>query len=176
MKRLLVLVAIIAAGCSAGAPKPTPAPTEAPRITMFPLDTVAPVVTPEPVPAVPTKAPAPRTYATLTARSWALLVKAPDEYKEQGYQIWTCISQFDAATGTDTFRGDASYRNETYWYNGANALFVGTTEQLRDFVQGDLVLMNVMVLGSFTYDTQSGGTATVPSFAVMTITLKGSCA
>jgi hypothetical protein len=46
---------------------------------------------------------------------------------------------------------------------------------LEDFVEDDMVVMNVTSLGSFSYDTQIGGNTTVPLFTVDKITRKGSC-
>jgi hypothetical protein len=80
------------------------------------------------------------------------------------------------SSGADTFRAQASYRQESYWFtNGSNAIFSGDETQLADFVQDDMVVMNVLSMGSFTYDTQIGGSTTVPAFAVVNITRKGSC-
>jgi hypothetical protein len=131
----------------------------------------------EPEPTVkPTPKPTPVAYATLTSRAWAKVVKAPDSYIGKTYKIWGCITQFDAATGLDTFRAQASYRNETYWYSdGVNAVFNGSEARLSDFVEDDLVQMNVEVLGSYSYDTSIGGSLTVPMFEVVKITRKGSC-
>jgi len=104
-------------------------------------------------------------------------VKAPDNYTGKAYRVYGCITQFDAATGADQFRAQASYQNEAYWYtNGANALFSGDEAKLADFVQGDIVSMKVLSMGSYSYDTQSGGNTTVPLFTVVSITrLSGSC-
>jgi len=35
-----------------------------------------------------TPVPVPKVYSTVTARAWALIVKAPDNYAGKGYQIW----------------------------------------------------------------------------------------
>ncbi len=103
-------------------------------------------------------------------------MKSPDKYLGKAYQVWGCISQFDAATGDDAFRAQASYAKQSYWYTDAdNALFTGDADQLANFVQDDVVFMNVISLGSFTYDTQIGGSTTVPMFLVDKITRKGSC-
>jgi hypothetical protein len=148
----------------------TPVPTAEPT----PEPTAEP--TPEPT-AEPTPVPTPRlTYAKLSSRAWAKLVKAPDNYIGKGYQIWACISQFDAATGLDSFRGQASYHKLTYWYtDGANTIFTGDESRLSDFVQDDVVVMNVIGAGSYSYDTQAGGNTTVPAFLISKITRKGSC-
>ncbi len=112
-----------------------------------------------------------------SSRTWALIVKSPDNYIGGHYTVWACITQFDAATGEDQFRGQASYRKESYWYtNGKNAIFSGGTDQLSAFVEDDIVVMQVVVVGAVTYDTQAGGSTTVPAFLVFGITRKGSCA
>lgn len=119
----------------------------------------------------------PMTFAKLTSRQWARLVKAPDDYTGNGYVVWACITQFDAATGDDAFRAQASYAKIAYWYSdGTNAYFSGTgSGSLDPFVQNDVVLMNVVALGSTTYTTTLGGSVTVPEFEVEKITRKGSC-
>ncbi len=62
-------------------------------------------------------------------------MKAPDDYFGKTYQVWACISQFDAATGADTFRGEASNKKRTYWFSdGENSLFTGDVDQLDDIV------------------------------------------
>jgi hypothetical protein len=129
--------------------------------------------------ADPTPAPGsrPRTYARLAKRAWQKLVKSPDRSTGRGYVVWGCITQFDAATGADSFRAQASHRRERYWYtNGVNAYFVGTEPQLDDVVEDDIVRMDVISLGSFSYDTQIGGSTTVPLFEVVRIRReRGSC-
>ena len=126
--------------------------------------------------AEPNTIPLPASYATLTSRSWAKVVKAPDNYVGKGYKVWACISQFDAATGLDTFRGEASFRKQKFWYvNGINSFFYGDQNRLSDFVQDDVVSMSVVDLGSYSYDTQAGGNTTVPLFQVVKIARKGSC-
>ena len=167
----------------------TPRPTATPRPSSSQLPTPTPLVCgpnehvsldecvantpPPPTPPPPT----PKSYATMSDRDWALLVKAPDDYTGRAIQMWACITQFDAATGTDTFRGQANNLQIEYWYSdGDNALFTGTTSQLAPFVQDDVVYLKVVVLGSYTYDTQIGGSTTVPWFSVDEITNKGSCA
>lgn len=54
-------------------------------------------------------------------------------------------------------------------------MFTGNADQLADFVADDVVVMNVMSLGSLSYDTQAGGNTTVPLFEVVKITRKGTC-
>jgi hypothetical protein len=141
--------------------------TATPRSTSTSTPTPTPTATPTPRPTV---------YATLTARSWEQVVKSPDDYVGHTFRLWACITQFDAATGPDTFRGQASYDEQEFWYSDAdNVVFTGDADLLKEFVQDDVVAMDVMTLGSITYDTQIGGSTTAPAFEVVRIALEGSC-
>ena len=154
-------------------PKPTPKATPTPKPTAKPTPKPTAKPTPKPT-AKPT--PKPVSYNQLSDRTWKLLVKTPDKFIGRGYQLWACIWQFDAATGDDAFLGNASNRRQTYWnLYGENASFTGNAGRLAAFVEGDMVLMNVISTGSYSYDTQAGGNTTVPSFEVKKITPKGSC-
>lgn len=190
MKRLLpiALIAILAACSSASSGSPTTTASASHLSTETPTATSTAAATLKPTPTFvifsatpkitvePTAKPTPVNYKKLKARDWQKLVKAPDDYIGNAYQLWGCISQFDAATGEDAFRAQTSYRNETYWFSeGENALFNGDADQLTDFVKDDVVVMSVIVLGSFSYDTQAGGNTTVPLFEVDKISRKGSC-
>jgi hypothetical protein len=131
--------------------------------------------TPEPTPE-PTAKPVAITYAKLTSRNWAKIVKAPDKYIGKGYQIWACVFQFDAATGPGSFLANASHKRQEYWsLYGENSWFNGAESKLADIVEDDIVVMNVVSTGSYSYDTQAGGNTTVPAFDVVKITRKGSC-
>lgn len=164
---------------------PTPTPTAMSTLIATPNATLiaATTVPTQPVTAAPTIKPtpvvtlAPVTYTKLTSRTWALIVKNPDAYIGDTYQVWACITQFDAATGPDGFRGQGSYTNLDYWYlDGDNAIFTGDADQLAAFVQDDVVYMHVTVGGAYSYDTQIGGNTTAPSFEIDAISRKGSCA
>jgi hypothetical protein len=54
-------------------------------------------------------------------------------------------------------------------------MFEGSPAQLEDFVADDIVVMKVVSMGSYSYDTQAGGNTTVPLFDVRSIKRKGSC-
>jgi hypothetical protein len=167
-----LLAGILLVGCSNTA---EPAVTTAPEATTAPASSSG-VDAPAESQAVAPAVPKPTSFKTLSKRNWQKLVKAPDNYLGAGYKVWACITQFDAATGTDTFRADASYQQLKSWINGDNALFTGYEADLADFVQGDIVSMNVVSLGSTSYDTQIGGNTTVPLFFIYKIKrLKGSC-
>ncbi len=169
---IIAALALLLSGCAAGgAATPqiiyvTPAPTETP------YDAPADIA---PGPTAPPAVTIPKTFAKLTARDWAKVVKAPDSYIGKGYLVWACIYQFDAATGPEGFGADAWYTKTSAWYNADNATFTGTAAKLADFVEGDMVYMSVVGTGAYSYDTQAGGNTTVPSFFVAKISRKGSC-
>ena len=157
-------------------PVATPRPTAASTATPEATTRTTPAPTPEPTAEPTAKPTAKPTYKQLSSRNWKRLVKSPDAYIGRTYQLWACIWQFDAATGDDAFLANASYRREEYWnLYGENASFVGDADRLADFVEDDVVVMNVVGTGSYSYDTQAGGNTTVPSFEVVKITRKGSC-
>jgi hypothetical protein len=185
---VLAAAALTLAGClpgsSAAQPTPivvyvTPPPAAVTSTaTPAPTPTVEPTPTPEPTAEpTPTPKPEPIAYNKLNSRNWSKVVKSPDTYTGKTYQIWGCIFQFDAATGDEHFLAQASYRNEEYWWSdGENAAFTGAAAKLADFVEEDIVVMNVVSTGAYSYDTQAGGNTSVPSFDVIKITRKGSCA
>ncbi len=71
--------------------------------------------------------------------------------------------------------GEASNKNrESFLDDGYNAMFAGDLAALSEFANGDLALMNVISLGSGSYETEHG-TQFVPYFKVAKITHKGSC-
>lgn len=111
----------------------------------------------------PPPKPKPKTYKALTAREWKLIAKNPDAYKGKTYVVYGVVTQFDSATGDDTFRADIGHKNmaEAYDYE-TNTLLTGTADQLKNIVEDDEFRANVTVMGSFSYDTQLGGNTTVP--------------
>jgi hypothetical protein len=125
-----------------------------------------------------TTAPANQVYKHLTSRAFKQLVKNPDSYVGKGYYIYGEITQFDAATGTDTFRANVGPKKlrKSYGYVNypQNSMLSGTESRLEKYVQGDLFIAKVRVLGSYSYDTQAGGNTTVPSFQVDSISRYGS--
>ncbi|HEY3409386.1 MAG TPA: DUF2510 domain-containing protein [Propionicimonas sp.] len=125
-----------------------------------------------------TQAPAPKdVYATLSSHKFKLLVKDPDSYAGKTYVLYGEITQFDAATGKDTFLANSgpakkriSYGYTTY---AENSEFTSDEIMLGDLVEGDCFKAKVTVLGSESYDTQVGGRTTVPKFQVDSISKYG---
>lgn len=113
----------------------------------------------------------------LSARDLSLLAKSPDDHFGETVVVYGEITQFDAATGICTFRADVAHANmASTWDYEHNAIFTGGDGEedcpaLQDFITEDEVRITATSLGSLSYDTQIGGSTTVPMFMVEKITL-----
>ncbi len=120
-------------------------------------------------------APEKKSYVTLSSRKFKLLVKDPDAYTGKTYVIYGEITQFDSATGTDTFRADTGPKKLRISYGYVdyeqNSMLNGDETKLKKLVEGDCFKAKVTVLGSYSYDTQAGGNTTVPLFQVDSISV-----
>ncbi|TCC40007.1 serine/threonine protein kinase [Kribbella capetownensis] len=149
--------------------QPTTAPSSAAKPATKPKATVAPRTTAKPKPVV---------YKKLTARQWAKIAKSPDDHLGEAYVVYGVVTQFDAATGEDTFRADVDGVRHRVEYGyvdyPTNTLLTNVSGDVSDLVQDDLFQANVLVLGSFSYDTQIGGETTVPNLSVISIKVTGS--
>ena len=108
------------------------------------------------------------TYHALAPRDFALLVRDPDSHVGEKVVIYGKITQFDAATGKNEFRGDTgplapgegdAYSQNTYLVAPVAALW-------RMSVEKDQLRMFAEVMRSYTYDTTTNGHITAPKFAV----------
>lgn len=168
---LLVLPAALNGGDGASSIGAAPAATAS-------VAASAPAATRAPEPVRTTTAPpAPKDYAAISARDFKLLAKDPDAYAGKAYTIYGYVSQFDSATGTGGFRANtgATKQKADDWYEfEQNSVLTGDEDVLAVIVEDDLFQAKVVVTGSYSYDTQIGGSTTVPSFAVQEITVYGS--
>ncbi|MET7747850.1 hypothetical protein [Micromonospora sp. NPDC005367] len=125
---------------------------------------------PSPTRTTPAPKPKPPSYKTLTARQWKLIAKNPDAYIGKTYVVYGVVTQFDAATGTDTFRADVAHWRLTDKYDyETNTMLTGDAADLENLVEDDIFRANVTVLSSFSYETQIGGETTAPLLMVNSI-------
>ncbi|SCF06377.1 hypothetical protein GA0070607_5080 [Micromonospora coriariae] len=145
-------------------------PTTAAPTTAAPTSAAPTSASPSPTKTVPPPKPKPPSYKMLSARQWKLIAKNPDAYLGKTYVVYGRVTQFDAATGTDTFRADVAHRKmpDEYDYE-TNTMLSGSESDLDNLVEDDIFRANVTVLGSFSYDTQIGGETTVPLLQVASI-------
>ncbi len=180
------------AGATSAVPAPAPTvtvtttttatpsvPTTSPSSEPTSEPTVEPVSTPEPEETTtePTK-PAKKEYKTLSSRAFKKFAKDPDSHLGKTYVIYGEITQFDSATGTDTFRANTGPKKLkiSYGYTdySQNTILTGAESEFDDLVEGDCFKAKVTVLGSYSYDTQIGGNTTVPMLWVDSISVYGS--
>lgn len=147
-------------------------PEPAPTVDETPTPSTEPTPTP-----TPTEEPGPdlAAFQPLDERAYALLARDPDAHIGDQLILTGVVTQFDAATGRCTFRANTGHTQmESSFDYGQNALFMsgdGSSDcpVLDDVVQDDHVRLWVEALGSFSYDTQIGGSTTVPSFEVLQV-------
>ncbi|MGG5753483.1 hypothetical protein ACQ3I4_12790 [Zafaria sp. Z1313] len=113
----------------------------------------------------------------VSARDLSLIVKKPDAHVLETLVVHGEITQFDAATGECIFRANIGHTNMARsWDYDHNAIFMAgdgdaDCPELDDFVADDEVRITATVVSAFSYDTQIGGSTTVPLFKVEKIAL-----
>jgi hypothetical protein len=115
-------------------------------------------------------------HRSIDAREWQVIAKDPDAHKGERIIVYGRVTQFDAATGNDTFRANVDGRahsGDPYAYE-INTVLSGDVSALEDIVSRDLFKAEVTVAGSMSYGTQIGGSTTVPMLTVDTIQVTGS--
>jgi hypothetical protein len=114
-------------------------------------------------------------HRTVNAHEWQVIAKDPDAHEGERIIVYGRVTQFDAATGDDTFRAsvDGVARPGYEYAYDTNTMLSGDASALRDIVNDDLFRAEVTVAGSLSYDTQIGGTTTVPRLTVDTIKVTG---
>lgn len=145
-------------------------PSPAPTVVASAPNAPAPTVPREPVgrssrpPADPARLDR-STYDSLTGREFALMAKDPDAWAGRKIVVYGVITQFDAATGATTFRADTAYAPMTnvYDYDQNTLITAHDADMVADFVEKDRVTLYAEVQGATTYETQIGGSMTVPS-------------
>ncbi|MGP9538110.1 hypothetical protein ACT3SP_08860 [Brachybacterium sp. AOP43-C2-M15] len=119
-----------------------------------------------------TEAPDLSTYDELDERDLAQIVKAPDDHLGRQVIVYGRITQLDAATGKCFVRVSIAHYPQSAWYDYEhNSVgFAGDGESdcpvLDPFVADDEVKLWVTIGGSLSYDTQIGGSTTVPAYLI----------
>ncbi|ASK66199.1 hypothetical protein CFK39_10660 [Brachybacterium avium] len=120
----------------------------------------------------PTEAPDLSIYEELDERTLAQIVKAPDDHLGRQVIVYGAITQLDAATGKCFVRISIAEAPQDAWYDYEhNSVgFAGDGESdcpvLDPFVADDEVKLWITIGGSISYDTQIGGSTTVPAYLI----------
>jgi len=157
-------------GDTAGAAAPT-----APVVPAITVATPTPAATDDPIVEETTGPPAttPPTkvsYKKLSDRDWKKIAKDPGGHAGETFVVYGAVTQFDAATGDWMFRADVGPKNEeeSFRYD-TNTILFGIGVDLSDLVTDDEFRANVRMTGPYSYDTQIGGSTTVPQLEVVSI-------
>jgi hypothetical protein len=120
----------------------------------------------EPPPATP--------HREVSARDWQLIAKSPDSHIGERVTVYGYVFQFDSATGPDRFlaHADGVRHRRSYEYD-TNTAFAGSAAMFENVVEKDVFRAEVTVLGSYSYNTQIGGSTTVPRLQVDKIEVIG---
>jgi hypothetical protein len=166
---LLAIIAALAAALLSTTGPAAPAQAPAPAATVPTATPAPPATTTAPLPAAP---PAPAR--AISTRGWQQIAKNPDAHIGESVIVFGHVTQFDATTGTQTFRAsvDGVSHRQSYEYE-TNTILGGAQSTLKDLVQGDLFCAEVVVRGS-TYTTTMGGSMTAPLLQVTTVRTTGS--
>lgn len=138
-----------------------------------------PTVTPEELQAQEASKRAlldPSTYEEVTPREFALIAKDPEANSLRKIVLYGVVTQFDPATGAQGFRAstDGVPHPRSYDFDQNTILVVSDPSILKNVVEKDFVTLWVSGAESYTYDTQIGGSTTVPKFTVNIIKVTGS--
>jgi Protein of unknown function (DUF2510) len=118
----------------------------------------------------------PSHYQPISPHDYALLVKDPDAAKGRKLIVHGVVTQFDSATGTSEFRADtgAEPMESRFEYGENTYVYAPDPAILTNVVDKDMVTMYVEVAGSYSYDTQIGGSTVVPQLNVYIISVTSS--
>jgi hypothetical protein len=118
---IIGLVVGAALGSATNETNGTASPTATVTVTATATATSKTTENPSPKPtktAKPTsKKQEPKTEpaAGVSKRQWAKIVKNPESYKGDKYIIYGQVTQFDSATGDDSFLAETAHRNTMSW-------------------------------------------------------------
>lgn len=117
-------------------------------------------------------------YQDLSERDWQLIAKNPDGHIGERVVVYGTVTQFDTATGTESFRinlgaSPVTDSPQSYLDHDTNSMVSGAAEDLANVVRGDEVKIYGEVIGSISYDTQVGGNTTVPAIVAGMVEVTG---
>ncbi len=104
--------------------------------------------------------------------SYPVLVKDASILKGQRIVHTACVFQFDSVTGPKNFLAEWTNLGYGVWDNLVNVKLPTAAVGAKAF-EKDLVTLRGYILGNYTYQTQNGGTNTVPNLEVTSVVVVG---
>ncbi|GAA3231638.1 DUF4190 domain-containing protein [Oerskovia jenensis] len=110
------------------------------------------------------------SFTAVDAAAWAQIAKDPEAYVGDKIVLYAEVTQFDAATGSDSFRaGTGAEQPSSPFELDVNTLLSGDRSILADVTVGDVLKVHAIVEGATTYDTVMGGGMTAPVLEVAAV-------
>lgn len=110
------------------------------------------------------------TFVTIDEAGWAQIAKDPDATAGNKVIVFAEVTQFDSATGSDTFRASVGAEQPAAEFElETNAVLYGDEAALTDVTLGDVLKVYAVVDGSVDYETMVGGATTAPMLRVAAI-------
>ena len=110
------------------------------------------------------------TYEEINDRDFALVVKDPWANRDRRIVLRGRIFQFDTVTGPDRFLANVGTSTIGIG-NNQTAQFIGMGRELDSFIEGDEVILRVVVDGEYEYTSTSDKFTAVPRFQIGIIEL-----
>ncbi|MFJ4106235.1 DUF4190 domain-containing protein [Oerskovia enterophila] len=109
-------------------------------------------------------------FTAVDAAAWAQIAKDPEGYVGDKIVLYAEVTQFDAATGSDSFRASTGAEQPSAPFElDVNTLLSGDSSVLTDVTVGDVLKVHAIVEGATTYDTVMGGGMTAPVLKVAAV-------
>lgn len=110
--------------------------------------------------------PDPADFIQVDAAEWAAIAENPDRAKDRPVVVFAEVMQFDGSTGLDRFLASTGVDQPGELELQTNTLLIGDEVLLDGVETGDVLKVHAVVTGSVEYETQVGGTATVPVLVI----------
>ncbi|MDZ7915241.1 MAG: hypothetical protein U5O16_25995 [Rhodococcus sp. (in: high G+C Gram-positive bacteria)] len=101
----------------------------------------------------------------LGCHGFALVVKNPWANKDRRIVLRGTIFQFDTVTGPDRFLANVGTSTFSVG-NNQTAQFIGMSTELDSFIEGDEIVLHVVVDGEYEYTSTSDKFTAVPRFQI----------
>ncbi|MHA7132219.1 hypothetical protein [Oerskovia turbata] len=114
------------------------------------------------------------SFTAVDAANWAQIAKDPEQHVGEKIVLFAEVTQFDAATGSDSFRASTGAEQPSAPFDlDVNTLLSGDRTILADVTVGDVLKVHAIVEGATTYDTVMGGGMTAPVLEVAAVEVVG---
>ncbi|WP_369374067.1 hypothetical protein AB1046_07930 [Promicromonospora sp. Populi] len=105
-------------------------------------------------------------FIEVDAAEWESIVDDPNQARDRPVVVFAEVMQFGGSTGSDRFLASTGVDQPGELELQTDTLLIGDEALLDGVETGDVLKVHAVVTGSFEYETQVGGTATVPVLVI----------